>query len=185
MATRRTKPSKSGRKPAARKSSSARSKARKASASRRTVAKPQKAAARGSAKASVGTAKPRAAAGSGLLALARKIVRATREPERFDLRDLYAEGAVSREASGDIATGFAELEAKLARWDSMQERTEWTPRKVFAEGDSICIEWDATVWTRDGRVVPLAEVAVHEVRDGKIVSERFYYNPRVFAPQSS
>lgn len=178
MATRRTKP-KAGRKAAARKSSPARSKARKAGA------KPQKTAARGSAKASTRTASPRAAAGSGLQALARKIVRATREPERFDLRDLYAEGAVSREASGDVATGFAELEAKLARWDSMQERSEWTPRKVFAEGDSICIEWDATVWTRDGRVVPLAEVAVHEVRDGKIVAERFYYNPRVFAPQSS
>ena len=183
MATRRTK-SKAGRKSAARKSSPARSKARKASSSRKG-AKPQKTAARGAAKASARTASPRAAAGSGLLALARKIVRATREPERFDLRDLYAEGAVSREASGDVATGFAELEAKLARWDSMQERTEWTPRKVFAEGDSICIEWDATVWTRDGRVVPLAEVAVHDIRDGKIVSERFYYNPRVFAPQSS
>jgi len=185
MATRRSKPRKAGRRPAARKSSPGRSKARKPAGSRRAGAKPRKPAARGSAKASGRTAKPRSAPGSGLLALARKIVRATREPQRFDLRDLYAEGAVSREATGDIATGFAELEAKLARWDSMQERTEWNPRKVFAEGDSICIEWDATVWTRDGRVVPLAEVAVHEVRDGKIVSERFYYNPRVFAPQSS
>jgi len=184
MATRRKKASKAGRRPAARKSSPARSKARKASASRKG-AKPQKTAARGAARASARTASPRAAAGSALLALARKIVRATQEPARFDLRDLYAEGAVSREASGDVATGFAELEAKLARWDSMQERTEWTPRKVLADGDSICIEWDATVWTRDGRVVPLAEVAVHDIRDGKIVSERFYYNPRVFAPQSS
>jgi hypothetical protein len=185
MATRRAKPRKTGRKPAARKSSSRPSKARKKAASRRIAARPTKPAARAAAKASPKTAKPRAAAGSGLLALARKIVRATRNPQHFDLRDLYAEGAVSREASGAIATGFAELEAKLTGWNSMQERTEWNPRKVFAEGDSICIEWDATVWMRDGRVVPLSEVAVHEVRDGKIVSERYYYNPLALAPQAS
>ncbi len=184
MATRKSKPRKAGRKPAARKSSSRAIKARKAAGGRRPAAKPRKPVARGPAKVSRPSAPPRAAAGSGLQALARKIVRATRDPKHFDLRDLYAEGAVSRESSGAIATGFAELEAKLAGWNSMQERTEWNPRKVFAEGDSICIEWDATVWMRDGRVVPLSEVAVHEVRDGKIVSERYYYNPLALAPRA-
>ena len=157
MATRRSKPRKAGRKPAA----------------------------RGAAKISRGRAKPRRAAGSGLPALARKIVRATRQPQRFVLRDLYAEGAVSREASGAIATGLAELEAKLAAWNAMQERSEWVPRKVFTEGDSICIEWDATVWMRDRRVVPFSEVAIHEVRDGKIVAERYYYDPRALSPSPS
>ena len=129
--------------------------------------------------------KPKAAAGSALAAFARKIVRAAQDPARFDLRDLYAEGVVSCEATGDVATGIAGLEAKLARWESMQERTEWKPRKVFTDVNAICIEWDATVHLRDGRVVPLAEVAVHEVRDGKIVSERYYYNPMALAPQPS
>ena len=127
--------------------------------------------------------KPKAAAGSALAAFARKIVRAAQDPARFDLRDLYAEGVVSREATGDVATGIAGLEAKNARWESMQERSEWKPRKIFTDANTICVEWDATVHLRDGRVVPLAEVAVHEVRDGKIVSERFYYNPMAFAPQ--
>jgi ketosteroid isomerase-like protein len=31
--------------------------------------------------------------------------------------------------------------------------------------------------TRDGRTVKLREIAVHEVRSGKIQNERFYYNP--------
>jgi hypothetical protein len=184
MATRNAKPRKTGRKPAARKSGTRTSKAPKKIGKGRGTARSRKPAARGAAKASRGTARPRAAAGSGLAALARKIVRATRDPQHFALRDLYAEGAVSREASGAIATGFAELEAKLAGWNSIQERTEWNARKVFTEGDSICIEWDATVWMRDGRVVPLSEVAVHEVRDGKIVSERYYYNPLALAPSA-
>ncbi len=171
MATRKSKPRKSGsrapaRNPAKRAKTAKAGKARKRAASARRPA-----------------AKPRPAAGSALAAFARRIVRATQDPALFDLRDLYAEGAVSREATGDVATGIAGLEAKLARWESMQERTEWKPRKVFTDASAICIEWDATVHLRDGRVVPLAEVAVHEVRDGKIVSERFYYNPMALAPQ--
>jgi ketosteroid isomerase-like protein len=148
------------------------------------AARPTKAGkgARRAAKAPRRAAKPKAAAGSGLAAFARKIVRATQDPSLFDLRDLYAEGCVSREGTGDVATGIAGLEAKLARWESMQERSEWKPRKVFTDANCICIEWDATVHMRDGRVVPLAEVAVHEVRDGKIVAERFYYNPMALAP---
>ena len=113
------------------------------------------------------SAKPKAPRGADLLGFARKIVRATQDPALFELRDLYAEGAVSREATGDVATGFAALEQKLARWEAMQDRTEWKPRKVFSDGNAICIEWDATV----------------HLRDGKIVSERFYYNPMALAPQ--
>jgi ketosteroid isomerase-like protein len=38
------------------------------------------------------------------------------------------------------------------------------------------------VKTRDGRTVNLREVAVHEIKDGKIQRERFYYNPMDLAP---
>ena len=150
------------------------------SAGRRKAGKPARAG-----RAPRRAAKPKPAAGSSLASLARKIVRATSDPSRFDLRDLYAEGCVSREASGAVATGIAGLEEKLARWEAMQERTEWKPRRVLTDAECICIEWDATVHLRDGRVVPLAEVAVHEVRDGKIVAERFYYNPMALAPSGS
>jgi ketosteroid isomerase-like protein len=168
MATRRPKPRKRGSRRSAGKAGKAKSK--RAPDKRATKAAPR-------------AAKAKPAPGSALLAFARRIVRATQDPALFDLRDLYAEGCVSREATGDVATGLAALEAKLARWESMQEHTDWKPRKIFTDGDTICIEWDATVRMRDGRVVPLAEVAVHEVRNGKIVSERFYYNPLALAPQ--
>ncbi len=177
MATRRSKPRKSKGRAGAGKPGRG---AKVAKAPKRAAKAPKRAV-----KAPRPAAKPKAAGGSALVAFARKIVRAAQNPSLFDLRDLYAEGVVSREATGDVATGIAGLEAKNARWESMQERSEWKPRKVFADASTICIEWDATVHLRDGRVVPLAEVAVHEVRDGKIVSERFYYNPVVFAPRQS
>jgi len=173
MATRKSKPRKSA------------SRARASKPAKRAKAGKAGKAGKRAAKAPRPAEKPKAAAGSALAAFARKIVRAAQDPALFELRDLYAEGVVSREASGDVATGIAGLEAKNARWESMQERSEWKPRKVFTDANTICIEWDATVHLRDGRVVPLAEVAVHEVRDGKIVSERFYYNPLALAPQPS
>jgi ketosteroid isomerase-like protein len=168
MATR----SKRSRKPAPRKA------ARKASAKRA----PRKAAKQASRKAA---APKKPAAGADLEALARRIVRATQNTALFDLRQLYAEGATSREATGDVATGYAGLEAKMKRWESMQMGTTWRPRNVFVKGDTICIEWDATVKLRDGRTVSLPEVAVHEVKNGKIATERYYYNPLALAPQTS
>jgi ketosteroid isomerase-like protein len=187
MAKRSSKPRKSGSRKSAGKVGAKAAKSRKAGAAR-----PRRRAARApapAAKAPAPAAKvPKRAAvavpGSELLDLARRIVRATQDPGLLEFADLYAPDAVSHEASGAIARGLAELEEKLARWESMQEYAEWKPRKVLADGDTICIEWDATVRMRDGRVVPFAEVAVHEVRDGKIVSERFYYNPLALAPQA-
>jgi ketosteroid isomerase-like protein len=190
MATRRSKPRKSGRRSSAGRSGKAGSSGKAGKASRRG-AKSRRAAGARAAKAPRRAAKapPRAAqpktSDSALVALARRIVQATQDPTLFELADLYAPDAVSREATGAVAKGLAELEAKLARWESMQEHAEWEPRRIFADGDTICIEWDATVRMRDGRIVPLAEVAVHEVRDGKIVSERFYYNPLALAPQAN
>jgi ketosteroid isomerase-like protein len=35
---------------------------------------------------------------------------------------------------------------------------------------------------RDGRTVKLQETAVHEIKNGKIQSERYYYNPAALAP---
>jgi ketosteroid isomerase-like protein len=195
MATRSSKSRKSPSRKSAGKAGAKGAKSRKAGAApalRRRAAQAPAPAAKApapaaKAPASAAKAPARAAAtgsGSGLLELARQIVRATQDPALFDFADLYAPDAVSREATGAIARGLAELEEKLARWESMQEHTEWKPRKVLADGDTICIEWDATVRMRDGRVVPFAEIAVHEVRDGKIVSERFYYNPLALAPQA-
>jgi hypothetical protein len=136
----------------------------------------KKAARRAKPKARKPAAKP-----ASLDALARKIVRATNLAE-FPLRDFYTEDAVSEEATGDVSRGIAGLEDKLKRWEQMQAGTKWTARNVWTGPKTICIEWDAEVNLRDGRTVLLREIGVHEIRNGKISVERFYYNPMQLAP---
>jgi ketosteroid isomerase-like protein len=126
-------------------------------------------------------ARAKSSAASTLEALARRIVRATSLPT-FPLHELYAEGCVSEEATGDVARGIAGLEEKLARWEQMQAGTRWEARNVWCKGNTICIEWDAAVQLRDGRTVQLREIGVHEIENGKIAAERFYYNPMQLAP---
>ena len=78
--------------------------------------------------------------------------------------------------------GLAGLADKLAWWESITEDQPWKPRNVWTMGNTIAIQWDAEVTFRDGRTIRFDEVAVHEVRGGKIVAERYYYDPTVFAP---
>jgi len=153
--------------------------ARKASGARR--------APRGkTAKRAAAKKKPtkRKAASQGLEALARRIVRVTQVPSfgAAELRALYNPDATSEEASGQVAAGYAGLEKKLEGWEQMQSGTNWKARNVWAGRDTICIEWDATVNLRDGRTVQLREVGVHEIKNGRIQRERFYYDPMSLAP---
>ena len=117
-------------------------------------------------------------------ALARKFVRATHKPESFVVADLYAPDCVSTEAAGNSDRGHAGIEEKGKRWAAMQKGTKWKARNIFTGRNVICIEWDAEVTLNDGRVVQMPEVAVHEIKNGKIARERYYYNPMIFAPPS-
>jgi len=150
----------------------------------------RKPAARKGAKATRGKATGRKTAARGtspLESLVRRMIRATQDPSQLSVADLYAENAVSREAAGEPAVGIMALEAKLKTWESMQDSSaaRWKARNVFTRGNTICIEWEADLRMRDGRRVVFREVAVHEVRGGKIVSERYYYDPSSLAPPAS
>lgn len=129
-------------------------------------------------------AAPKKAAGSGLEALAKKIVRMSQGPSfgPAEIRELYHPDAVSVEANGNSSVGYAGLEEKMKGWEQMTAGMASTPRNVWCGRGTICIEWDSTVTMRDGRTVQLHEVAVHEIKNGKIQSERYYYNPAALAP---
>jgi ketosteroid isomerase-like protein len=70
----------------------------------------------------------------------------------------------------------------LKGWEQIAAGMVAKPVNIWSGPDTICIEWDSTVTTRDGRTVQLRETAVHEIKDGKIQSERYYYDPSVLAP---
>lgn len=114
-------------------------------------------------------------------ALARKIVRYANQPDRLDLTEIYAEACVSREPQGPPVSGLAGLREKNAGWESIVHSQNWTAVNTFVKGNRICIEWHCDLKLQDGRELELEEVALHEVRGGKIVSERYYYDPSVLA----
>ncbi len=131
------------------------------------------------------TARKKAAAlpaKQGLDALARKIIRATVDPSKFSIQELYTADCESVEASGDTDRGHEGIQKKLQRWEQMQKGVQWKARNVFLGKGVICIEWDADVTLNDGRTVKLPEVAVHEVKGGRIARERYYYNPMALMP---
>lgn len=117
--------------------------------------------------------------------LARKIVRLANRPEKRDLAELYAESCVSRETQGPTVSGIPALRSKAEAWDALVDSQRWTARNTFVKGNRICIEWQCHLKLRDGRELEFEEVAVHEVRGGKIVAERYYYDPSVLAPPAS
>jgi ketosteroid isomerase-like protein len=120
----------------------------------------------------------------GLEGLARKIVRMSQGPSfgAAEIRELYAPDATSVEASGATAQGYSGLEAKMKGGEQMAAAMVSKPRNVWTGRNTICIEWDSAVTMRDGRTVQLHEIAVHEIKNGKIQSERYYYNPAALAP---
>jgi hypothetical protein len=160
-----------------RKSKTAKSKARNKPAGRASAGRARKPARKAAAKA----ARPEPAA--ALAAFARKVIKLTSQPGA-DFSTIYADDVVSEEASGQVWHGLAGLAEKGKGWEQMQEGTEWKARSVALDPRSgvVCIEWDATVKLRGGPTVPMHEVAIHEVKNGKIVAERYYYNPAAMAP---
>lgn len=120
---------------------------------------------------------------AALAAFARKLVKLTSQPDT-DWSTIYADDVVSEEASGQVWHGLAGLAEKGKGWEQMQEGTEWKARSIALDPRAgvVCIEWDADVTLRGGPTVTMHEVAVHEVKNGKIIAERYYYNPAALAP---
>jgi hypothetical protein len=159
-----------------RKSKARKSKPRRKAARRAPARKARPAAKK---RASAKRADPAAA----LAAFARKIVKMTSDPGA-DFSEIYAPDVVSQEASGQTYRGLQGLAEKAKGWEQMQEGTTWKARSVCLDprSSTICIEWDAQVKLRGGPTVPMPEVAIHVVKNGKIVSERYYYNMAMLQP---
>ena len=153
-------------KPAKRKTA-ARAKARPAARAKRTGAK-----------------RPAATSGRSDLmrTLAQRIIDVTLADDDDAILGLYAEDVESSEAGQPPMVGLDALRNKLAGWRSMVSDTSFEPRRVLVDGNVIMIEWVGRVTLQaSGRRAELHEVAVHEIRDGKIVREAFFYNPAVLA----
>lgn len=97
------------------------------------------------------------------------------------LTDHYAEDAVSVEAAdytgqGRETVGLDGIRGKHAWWNSMFETMSSTVEGPFLHGDdrfAVIFEVEA-VERESGKSMPMREVAVYHVADGKIVREEFF-----------
>ena len=129
-----------------------------------------------------GPAREAADSTTTMRALAQRIVDVTLSDDDEAILGLYAADVESSEAGNPPEVGIEALRAKYAGWRSMTSATVFEPRSMLVDGNVIVIEWLGRVTlAASGRQVEMREVAVHEIRDGKIVREAFYYNPAVLA----
>lgn len=95
---------------------------------------------------------------------------------------LYADDAESIEAGQPPTRGHDALRSKYAMWRGMVSQSRFEPRRIAVDGNVIVIEWLGKVTLAgSGREAELHEIAVHEIADGKIVREAFFYNPAALA----
>ncbi len=117
---------------------------------------------------------------AALRAFAQRIVAVTVSNDDAGMMSLYADAIESKEANNPPSVGIQAIRDKFAMWRGMASDAVFRPRSVLADGRTIVIEWEGRVTlAATGRIVDFHEVAVHEIAGGKIVRERFYYDPAV------
>jgi ketosteroid isomerase-like protein len=158
-----------GRKKAARKRAARKKPTRKKAARKRPAGK----------KARRTTGGKRAAGkGASLESVARRIVKAASVSSSVDLGELYAEACISIEpGEAPPAEGIDAIRAKAAGVEALLESSTLKARNQWIKGNTIAIEWEGELCFKNGRSISFDEVAVHEIRGGKIVAERYYYDP--------
>jgi len=91
---------------------------------------------------------------------------------------LYADAVESEEPGQPPRFGIESIKKKFEQWGQMVSNQNWHARNLWVDGQTVLIEWEAQLTVRpNNRKVLLRELAIHEIRNGKIVRERFYYDP--------
>lgn len=116
--------------------------------------------------------------------VAKRLVELCREGKYDQAQDeLYAEDAVSVEMAGmqsgalGNVKGLAAIREKGRKWmESIETIHGGSVSDPVVAGDwfSLALGIDATY--RDKGRMPMEEICVYQVRDGKIVHEQFFYN---------
>lgn len=94
--------------------------------------------------------------------------------------ELYSDNAVSIEPKGsnfpELTSGLEAIKAKGAQWESMVEQfhgVEIEGPLVAADSFSVTMKMDITM--KGAPRMQNDEIAVFKVKDGKIISEQFFY----------
>jgi ketosteroid isomerase-like protein len=125
----------------------------------------------------------RAAVTNPVRELAQRLAELTVNHEDEKAFAFYADNVESSEAGMPAVVGIDAIKQKFAMWRGMVSDSTWRARNVWVDGSAIIIEWAGRItFAATGKQVNFNEVAIHEVENGKIVRERFYYDPSVMQP---
>lgn len=113
--------------------------------------------------------------------VANKLVAYCREGKNIDaINDLYADGIISKESKGsphELVEGKQGVLAKNEGWlTSVDEIHSTSISDPIVTGNFFAVTMDMDVTYKDYGRMAMKELAVYETKDGKIVSEQFFYN---------
>jgi len=113
--------------------------------------------------------------------VADKLVALCREGKNHEaIADLYADNIVSYEPKGshmEITEGKEAVKAKTDYWyESVQEVHSGEVSDPIVAGDHFSVSMKMDVTYKEGGRMPMHEIAVYQVKDGKIASEQFFYS---------
>jgi len=125
----------------------------------------------------------KASAGDKVRALARRIVDLSTANDDDAIFGLYADDVESIEMNMPAAVGLDAIRAKFEGWRNMVTDPKFTATNVWVDGNHIIVEWvgDVTI-AATGKQAQLREIAIHEIKNGKIKRERYYYDPSALQP---
>lgn len=138
----------------------------------------KKTAAKGrTARPAARTAAPKGAPTTAdLRRVARAIVTATSVGDEKRILALYHEAVESQEPGGPVLKGIAALSKKFAEFSKRYGEAKWHARNLWVDGQTVVIEWEAHMQSRPYKGRVFHELAVHELRGGKIIRERYFYD---------
>lgn len=109
--------------------------------------------------------------------VAQEVVKLIRQGKNGQAKDIfYADNIVSIEGNGDRIEGIDAIHKKSAEWGAQileVHSASVSEPLIAADHFSLNIKMDIT-YKNDHRAV-MDEIAVYEVKDGKIVFEQFFF----------
>ena len=92
------------------------------------------------------------------------------------VEELYAPDVSSRENCEPPVQGFDAVLANNRRWIETMEVARFDVPNYYVDGDTIVVEMDSDfTHAETGEEFHSEQVGVYTIRDGKVVSSRFYY----------
>jgi ketosteroid isomerase-like protein len=94
------------------------------------------------------------------------------------MKEFYDEGVVMQENLNPPTVGLAaNLERERAFVASIAKVNEMRAKAVVVDGDHAVINWRQDLVTTDGAHLVFDQLSFQRWKNGKIVSERFVYDP--------